>query len=437
MVRFYLLVEIFVVFFFALGSDACQTHDQPCTGGGLGNCCGGQNLVCHKACPGWRQGRCYHRGKTLPGCLSAAAVETTLRPPPSDGNRDEGSPCFNSAAASHGVCTHDCEWARHQTHAQTCGGDTRAHSKTIWCCPASHHERKATQMCREYSKHPWLDAERRSPTGQVSKRRCMTSLKPLMAGAERAQLQEYPHMALIGGYNPDSERNLHFWCGGSLISLDFVLTAAHCQTRKTRPTHVRLGGLESNGSSSEPFAQTIEVVELFIPSSYKPPKLYSDLLLLKLKQSVKVGDYVRPACLHPGGTVKKDLEVTGWGATYDLERGRGLHKNLMKLRIYKQKSSYCENNFQPDPIDRKLPEGLKKSSQLCAKPSQRTQGICQGDSGGPLSYYMDSYEDPFMCMHTVYGITSMNPAGTCESGDPVVFTRVSYHLSWIEQIVWP
>lgn len=49
-------------------------------------------------------------------------------------------------------------------------------------------------VCKEYAKHPWLDAEKMSPTGEVSKTHCSFMPQPLMANAHPAHLREFPHM---------------------------------------------------------------------------------------------------------------------------------------------------------------------------------------------------------------------------------------------------
>lgn len=49
----------------------------------------------------------------------------------------------------------------------------------------------------------------------------------LIVGGVKAKVGEFPHMAAMGFRHPNGQAE--FFCGGSLISELFVLTAAHCR----------------------------------------------------------------------------------------------------------------------------------------------------------------------------------------------------------------
>lgn len=51
---------------------------------------------------------------------------------------------------------------------------------------------------------------------------------PSVVGGQRANPAEYPHMALLGYNSGLSDGQLEWLCGGAIISLRYILTAAHC-----------------------------------------------------------------------------------------------------------------------------------------------------------------------------------------------------------------
>lgn len=69
--------------------------------------------------------------------------------------------------------------------------------------------------------------------------------------------------------------------------------------------------------------------------------------------------------------------------------------------------------------------------QYCAFDPHNKSDSCIGDSGGPLQYFGDATSR----IATVVGIVSFGIGGC--GGMPAIYTRVAYHLDWIESIVWP
>nr|XP_029720724.1 serine protease snake-like [Aedes albopictus] len=251
---------------------------------------------------------------------------------------------------------------------------------------------------------------------------CSTSIDLIING-EEALVGEFPHQALLGRpkKNAKTPYEWEFYCGGSLISEWFILTAAHCP----RPTIVRLGEHDLR----EP---TFDEEDFHIEDYVKHPKYtglrsYYDISLVKLDRQVEFHSLIRPACLWTKDPFNMSAVVaTGFGTTEF-----GVVNNspvLLKAILNVMEQATCQQKYIGY---RKFTEGIKPE-QMCVGSKKEGKDTCNGDSGGPIQVATDVNT----CAYYIVGITSSG--GTCGIGTTAsVYTKVASYLDWIEEMVWP
>jgi len=242
--------------------------------------------------------------------------------------------------------------------------------------------------------------------------------KRIVNGTE-ADINEYPWQVGIV-----EKGQTTVFCGGSLISDQWVLTAAHCLQYDNSGTVELLLGEHDYTTTTESKMVRASIEKIVNHPNYDKPTSNYDFSLIKLAEPVDffTHPHIRPVCLpEPGSGDYAGVvaTVTGWGAT---SLGGPVSETLQEVSVKVMSNTECTSMYSYHPL------AWISDQMLCAMVDGGGQDACQGDSGGPLVTPGDGDGQNY----ELIGVVSWGD-GCAGASSPGVYSRVAAQIAWITE----
>ncbi|KAM4854975.1 transmembrane protease serine 11B-like protein [Thomomys bottae] len=249
-----------------------------------------------------------------------------------------------------------------------------------------------------------VDAEK-IINSRCGRRARMSATYDRIKGGSTAQEGEWPWQASL-------KMNGRHYCGASLISERFLITAAHCFQKSKNPRNFTV----SFGTRVTPPYMQHSVQQIIIHEDYIRGEHHDDIAVVMLTEDVLFKKDVHRVCL-PEATQDflpgEGVVVTGWGALFhDGEYPLLLQKAPVKIidtETCNAKEAY---------------NGVILDTMLCAGYMEGNIDACQGDSGGPL-VHPNSRDIWYLVGIVSWGLECG------QINKPGVYTRMTAYRHWV------
>lgn len=233
-----------------------------------------------------------------------------------------------------------------------------------------------------------------------------------IAGGTEAAINQFPYQVALFVYSNAGQSI----CGGSILSANFVLTAAHCFDSFTSADV--LAGLRNIELDVPVYEHEVFPSDVIKHAQYNPTTQPNDIALVRTnRKPIVFGASVQPLPMIPRSLATTNLagtlaRIAGWGRTSDTNAE--VSSRLMFIDAPIVSNDECTRTYG----------NVITASNICLS-GANARSVCQGDSGGPLTITSGGRQ-------VQVGIVSFGSQTGCQRGYPTVFARVSSFLDWIQ-----
>ncbi|CAH0717888.1 unnamed protein product, partial [Brenthis ino] len=239
-------------------------------------------------------------------------------------------------------------------------------------------------------------------------------------GGNTTDTKNYPYIAAI-------IINGRLWCAGTIVDVNWVLTAAHCLNyvlhvapMKTLGQYVKVRVGSAHPHEGGLLVDVAGAVRH--PKFEEEPVPHADIALLKLVDNLEFQQHINLIKIYDGMKepyAQSFVSVTGWGATRGSDTAFRDHTpDLMTARLKVRTRSYCSDAYQ-------LVNGfLFTPDFFCASLRNGTRDACLFDAGAPAVQH-----------NRLMGVMSFGPERCGHEFQPAVFIKAFYFRDFVKHTI--